>query len=275
MFLNSSLDNLRTSAEYLGLVHTLKRLKTCKPFIYIPNNGNWGDSLIRAGTLQFLNVNRFKAQILLRKQLKHAIGQGYDFSSHVLLLGGGGSWCHNGSRAREFVSEVAAYFSSVVILPTTYELPSLQEHKHIIYFSRDKFESMTNIPGSIFCHDMAFYLSEPFPTFSFKVAQEGRRDYFRSDREQHLQSQYGLGNKDISAEGNYLTPISPFLKAVRAASHVSTDRLHVAIAACLLGIPCDLYPGNYFKNKAIYLSSIDGHYPTTRIFEWSNSTRLA
>lgn len=275
MFLTSSLDNLRTSAEYLGLVNTLKRLETRKPFIYIPNNGNWGDSLIRAGTLQFLRVNRFKYKIFLRKQLKHAIRQGFDFSSNVLLIGGGGSWCQNGSRAREFVSEVAAHFSLVVILPTTYELPSLQEHKHIIYFSRDKFESMTSIPGSIFCHDMAFYLSEPFPAFSFKVSQNGPRDFFRLDREQHSQSQYGSGNQDISAKGNYLTPIPSFLRAVRAASYVSTDRLHVAIAACLLGIPCDLYPGNYFKNRAIYLSSIDGHYPATRILEWPNTARLA
>ena len=273
MFLNSSLDNLST--EYLGLVNTLKGLKTPKPVIYIPNNGNWGDSLIRAGTLQFLRVNRFKFQTFLRKQLKHEIRKGFDFSSYVLLIGGGGSWCHNGSRAREFVSEVAAYFSSVVILPTTYELPSLPGHKHIIYFSRDKFESMINIPGSIFCHDMAFYLSEPFPALSFKVSQNGPRDYFRLDREQHSQAQYGSCNQDISSKGNYLTPIPLFLREVRAASYVSTDRLHVAIAACLLGIPCDLYPGNYFKNRAIYLSSIHGYYPAARIFEWPNTTRIA
>ncbi len=42
---------------------------------------------------------------------------------------------------------------------------------------------------------------------------------------------------------------------------VHTDRLHIAIAAALLGINVDLHANNYFKIREIYLYSLAGKYP--------------
>ena len=42
---------------------------------------------------------------------------------------------------------------------------------------------------------------------------------------------------------------------------VLTDRLHIGIAAALIGIPCVLQDNSYGKNKAVYDFSIDGRVP--------------
>ena len=41
---------------------------------------------------------------------------------------------------------------------------------------------------------------------------------------------------------------------------INTNRLHIAIAGCLLGIKVNMYSNNYYKNKAIYDYSLSKYY---------------
>lgn len=41
--------------EYLQMEETIKNLCGSQPVYYFANPGNWGDGLIRAGTIKFFN----------------------------------------------------------------------------------------------------------------------------------------------------------------------------------------------------------------------------
>ena len=58
-----------------------------------------------------------------------------------------------------------------------------------------------------------------------------------------------------------------FLNAISQYENIFTDRLHISIAASMLGRKCHLFGGNYFKNKAIYDASIAGYYPNTSFID--------
>jgi hypothetical protein len=75
------------------------------------------------------------------------------------------------------------------------------------------------------------------------------------------------GNSDPSGAGRQTSDIFPFIREVGRYAVVHTDRLHVAIAACLLGREVHLYPGSYFKNRAVFLSSIRGYYADAHFHE--------
>jgi len=55
--------------------------------------------------------------------------------------------------------------------------------------------------------------------------------------------------------------VQEFFDALAPYDSIHTDRLHVAIASCLLGKKLTVYPGSYFKNEAVFRSSMDGLFP--------------
>ena len=69
------------------------------------------------------------------------------------------------------------------------------------------------------------------------------------------------GNRDISAEGTESTPMAEFLEAIARFETVHTNRLHVSIAAAMMGRRVHLYANSYFKNKAIHETSLSAAFP--------------
>ena len=67
-------------------------------------------------------------------------------------------------------------------------------------------------------------------------------------------------NMDISLWGNEITPIAPFIKKIDEFDIIHTDRLHVAILACLLHKRVHFYKGGYFKNEAVFRSSMRDYF---------------
>ncbi|HTO73707.1 MAG TPA: polysaccharide pyruvyl transferase family protein [Gemmatimonadales bacterium] len=240
------------NTEFDQLRETL--LATCRsgPVFYLPNLGNWGDGLIRAGTLRFLQQ----------------AGIGFTEIEHVsraerwlpwkrkgtLIYGGGGAWSSLWSHSFRTIKRVGHLFERVVVLPSSFELRvSLPR---VILYCRDRFESQVNAPAAHFCHDMAFFLGQQSAPSGSGVGW-----FLRTDAE----SAHGLpipeGNVDLSQLGSHLTPVEPFFQALAKYAVIHTDRLHVAIASCLLGRELHLYPGAYFKNRAVFQSSIEGRFP--------------
>jgi len=87
---------------------------------------------------------------------------------------------------------------------------------------------------------------------------------FRKDRESLLSAQQrqtlvdGSDNPlvaDISKRGS----LTEFITTIFHAHHVFTDRLHVAIAAKVLGRPATLFPNRYHKNRGVWEYSLAGH----------------
>ncbi len=217
---------------------------------YMANPGNWGDALIRQGTLLFfrdigLNFSEIKSQENLGKLSQ---------SVSTLIYGGGGAWCKLWNHGEQWATALKQRFE-VIVLPSTYEMRYAIPNTTL--FCRDLYESKANVPGATFCHDMAFYLKHavsPSPEGS------GEAWFLRTDAESGRSRPIPPNNDDISLKGNHLSDVAPFLATLAKFHSVHTDRLHVAITGCLLEKKVHLYPNSYFKNRAVYLSSIKNHF---------------
>ena len=64
--------------------------------------------------------------------------------------------------------------------------------------------------------------------------------------------------------GRTHTPIDGFLARIAAVDEVHTNRLHVGIAGAMLGRKVTFYDNDYFKNRAIFRTSIEPYYPNVR-----------
>ncbi|MEX0676732.1 MAG: hypothetical protein WD063_06625 [Pirellulales bacterium] len=217
---------------------------------YLANPGNWGDALIRQGTLlMFRDIGLDFTEIKSQQDLsKLSPGAG------TCIYGGGGAWCKLWNHAEMWVTSLKQR-CAVVVLPSTYELPFAIPNT--TFFCRDRYESQANVPAATFCHDMAFYLKH---SIAPSPAGSGEGYFFRTDAESGRCRTIPPTNDDISLKGNQFTDVSPLVDTVAKFESIHTDRLHVAITGCLLAKKVFLYPNSYFKNRAVYLSSIKDQF---------------
>ena len=104
---------------------------------------------------------------------------------------------------------------------------------------------------------MAFYIGKQ--NFS-KENGNGKGYFFRTDKESANKIKIPSGNNDISLSGNHHSDITLLFEEINRFSVIHTDRLHVAISACLLEKEVHLYCGAYFKNRAVYMSSMKDNF---------------
>lgn len=117
---------------------------------------------------------------------------------------------------------------------------------------------------------LSHVVEQALPTWS----ADGEIDAFRSDVES-AQAAVPAGNKDLSKmftisggiESDLDIAADLLLRTVAKHRKVRTDRLHVCIAACLLGVEVDFHPNSYFKCRAIWEHSIKGRYPKVNWIE--------
>ncbi|NHK26905.1 polysaccharide pyruvyl transferase family protein [Parvularcula flava] len=247
--------------EYLA--DRLRALSDGRRLVYIPNPGNYGDGLIRYATKQFLADFGFE---------HHELNIGYTRARYQLapwlvkgnacfLYGGGGAWSEHYGFARDYCRFIDRFTDRLMVLPSTYALDGLP--KRAVMFRRDEAQSVDFAPNSEFCHDMALYAAcrkkgggrvWPAPT-------QGTGMFLRTDRESRLSAEaVPGGNVDLSLEGDHMSNGDDFLSRIAAYETVVTDRLHVAIGACIVGRKVRLITGNYFKIRAIYDASLAPHF---------------
>lgn len=235
--------------------------KESNDVIFSPATGNWGDGLINYGSRQFFDFYKINYKEIHKKETTDALNKN-EFNNKVVVIGGGGAWCKNFSSTKSITKKIATVARKVIVLPTTYELLGL-ESENVIYFSRDKFGSKENIKESFFCHDMAFFTKlniEPPQERVWRIAA------MRNDRE-------GLGyadrfelNLDFSmlGDGDYKS-VYPLFNILSNFKVISTDRLHLGIVGAMLGMQVNLVPGNYFKVKDIWKSTLCDNYSNVKI----------
>ncbi len=225
---------------------------------YLPNRGNWGDGLIRYGTLKLLkdaNIDYKELNSLEKDRLFPLVKGG------IVIYGGGGAWCKRWNHSNDIVKMLTEK-CNVIVLPSTYEFT--YPIPNTFFFCRDIFESKQNMPNATFCHDMAFYIGKQFLK---KGKGVGKGYFFRYDSESANRINVPSDNNDISRKGNHLSEVSQFFDEINKFAVIYTDRLHVSIAACLLEKEVHLYPGSYFKNQAVYLSSMRDYFENVYFHE--------
>lgn len=252
-------------AAFDRLAFELNNITQDRPIVFLLSPGNWGDSIIREGTERFFQHYDFKyhtviANDVIKKRTTleaEIVKSGY--SAPVVVCGGGGAFCGRYDTP-QITAQLTQYFQTAVLLPSTIDmdLSQLAFAPDMHVFVRDRFESQARLPDASFCHDMAFFLKP--------VAPEPRKEvgYFLR---QDLEAPEGLvvprGNYDVSKKGRVNTPVKGFINAISRYKIVHTNRLHIGIVATLLGRETHIYPNDYFKNRAIFNSSISPFFPNT------------
>jgi exopolysaccharide biosynthesis predicted pyruvyltransferase EpsI len=235
--------------EFNSLEKLIKSNIKGRHVYYAANSGNWGDSLIREGTTKFLRdvgIDYEELRLVKRDWILPVMKGG------VVLYGGGGAWCNSWNSSEKYVRVISKRFK-VIVLPSTYEYT--YKIPNTIFTTRDIYNSKNVMPNALFCHDMAFYLGSQ----NYENGK-GAGYFYRTDKESKGNLTIPASNRDISAEGNHFSEGITFFNELAKYSVIHTDRLHVAIASCLLDREVHLYPGSYFKNLAVFKSSIEPYF---------------
>jgi exopolysaccharide biosynthesis predicted pyruvyltransferase EpsI len=121
---------------------------------------------------------------------------------------------------------------------------------------------MQACPDARFCHDMAFFLdlidSPPVKNSGYFFREDGEAPSTKP------QLPPAETNRDLSKFGRAQYPVDGFIRTIASYREIHTNRLHIGIAAALLGRQTYLSGNNYFKIRAIYKSSMEGTYPSVK-----------
>lgn len=226
-------------------------LKSPEPRLYMANPGNLGDALIREGTIAyFKEINLSYEEV--RKPPRDKIG--------TFIYGGGGAWCKNWNNSR-YVSAAVDNARKIIVLPSTYAIHSpLYKIRKISFFCRDKKDSLLYCKKAKYHQDMAFHLWGSIGPIQAGI---GVGYFMRTDKESAKLFKIPRDNRDISIQGKTYSDTQGFIASINKYREIHTDRLHVAIVACMLGKKIYFYEGNYWKNRAIYQTKMEGTFDVT------------
>ena len=242
----------------------------------VPNNGNVGDALIHAATLQVLERMGVGCRIVSGDKRKRG---------DVLLLGGGGNLVDRYSHLLPRLERLHDRFEDVVILPQTIfgrrvadVFARLGPNVRVLCRERRSYDFLSDVVAYrerlFLSHDMAFH----FDYGPYRANGAGTLNAFRLDVER-TEAVIPPDNVDLSAAlqlpgrpyhpNFWLLPywreyLDAFLARIAASAVVRTNRLHVAIAAGLLGKTVELFDNDYYKNRAVYEYSLAGRCPGVR-----------
>lgn len=246
-------------AAYQALADDIRARADGRRLLLVTHKGNWGDALIIHGARGFLH---WHGLAFTEVHGSRAIGRDLDrtLSTHspaevypVFTAGGAISPLYG--HAAKLRNATRAYGGGV-ILPATCGLryDDLGLHPETALWVRETGESVVNHPAGRFCHDMAFFTpARRFP----KLRGEGL--FLRRDREQPETSE--AGGLDLSAFGSDSSPVWPFFAIIGAHRRIRTNRLHIAVASAICGVPCALSPGATSKIADVYAASLLSYGP--------------
>lgn len=261
-----SMINQRWSPQFDKLASVIQDRSELETVDFCPSPGNWGDSLINLGTSQFLKAYSIPYRQVSRKVL---LEEDVTKKNRVLVVGGGGGWCSVWSSTAPFVSKVSGLYGHVVVLPSTYEPDQVEivsDCQNVTLVSRDG-AVPSGLKDNFSCHDMAFFIDreEGFDPQTGPSRFSGIQA-FRHDKESALaESQRPAKNYDLSLLGNAFDRPHELFTILSRFANVSTDRLHIGIAACLMGINVNLYPSKLNKIPGVYAHSVQSAYPHCKL----------
>ncbi|MGA1769910.1 MAG: hypothetical protein ACO4CP_08910 [Steroidobacteraceae bacterium] len=219
--------------------------------VYLPNPGNWGAALTAEATRRFLATHAIGYRELRRLgplELTRGLVR-----RETLLLGGGGAWSERYPGGQQLAARAARWFRRIIVLPSSFgtsvRLPTAR------LWARDRFGSLERVPAARFCHDIGFSLGR----LDARPPSAGIGEFFRGDRLSRAPRSDAA--VDLSSRGDEHSPLQPFLDEIARYEAVHTDRVHVAIVACLMGRRCHVWPTATPLLADLFASSIAPHFP--------------
>lgn len=249
----------------LDMINFLKTYINIK-FIYIPNPGNGGDSLIAAGTFQlFDNLG-----------LNYQIGDiNKKYYNETIFYAGGGNLVGLYGGCKDFLNNNLNNNNKIIILPHTIkDVDEIVEkmNNNVFVICRDKksyeyvYDTIKNKDNVYLSKDMAFYLDvSGYQNNIIKNKNKKVLNYFRNDTEK-TNIKIPQNNHDLSQEMNIIPKMNNKEKVIKNAYNIldyinnydtiNTNRLHGGIGASLLNKEVNMYPNSYFKNYEVYNYSL-------------------
>lgn len=143
-------------------------------FVFIPNPGNAGDSLINAATFQVFDDAGFRYEVRSPRQVRKAILAGHSMEAlqlkdKIVVLGGGGAFTSQYTHSATLIEAIHRQARQLILLPCTVEghqqlLGSLGSN--VTIFCRERI-SLAHVqahcdgPELLLHHDMAFSVNLP------------------------------------------------------------------------------------------------------------------
>lgn len=252
MLLPSAVSHAVPTSEFAPLADSLRQEAERGSLRFLPNPGNWGAALTAAATRRFLESRAIPFREIQRLgplELTRAF-----LLRETLLLGGGGAWSDRYPGGRQLAARASRFFRRVVVLPSSLGAPI--PRTNAVLWARDRFSSQRNAPSARFCHDLGFSMvlpEAPPPT-------AGVGEFRRGDKLSELPEPGA--SLDLSSRGTEQSPLAPFIQEIARHEEIHTDRVHVAIAACLLGRRCHVWPTATPLVADLFASTIAPYFPS-------------
>lgn len=253
----------------------LNCLRELGQFSYMPNSGNIGDMLIASATMQWFDRNKLKYKRVKPNE-----------NPEVLVYGGGGAWTGDYIKYMADVMSMMGRAKRVVILPSSFsnvpEFIKILDKRFVVFCreqkSFDYLKSVNTGATILLDHDMALRMRKMpmrWPIVSRKMERKIR---LLKKSVKNISRTANLFRTDLESLGKYDTDFdlsdalgwfsaytsrrvidtvaNVMLHAVNRFDVVRTDRLHVGIAAFLVGADVEFYDNSYGKISGVYKNSL-------------------
>lgn len=248
-------------------------LRDLGDFVYMPNSGNMGDMLIASATLQWFDANGIGYRLIKRNE-----------APEVFVYGGGGAWTHDYIGGLGNVMNIMQRARRVVILPSSFrdvpEFVKILDDRFTVFCrekqSFDYLVAQNTGAKIILDHDMALRMrTMPRGALPSRLDKDNK---ILNEKLQNLPKRVNLFRTDVEARGGHSSDFdlseafgwfSPYesrsvidfaasvmLNAVNRFDVVRTDRLHVGIAAMLVGTYVEFLDNSYGKISGVYNHSL-------------------
>ena len=272
------------------LARTFRELAGRKCY-FVPNVGNAGDSLIAAATYQLFRHYGVEPIITLEPQVR----------GETVILGGGGNLVPAYTTAARHLARLVDAENRVILLPHSIRgneqlLSSLGPDVTLHCRERVGFEhTLAHATKAVvvLSHDLAIY-TDPRELDATVDRDRARREFDEILAAKKLtDSSHLLGRRIMAIRGGaeatfkatgpnhdistyFRFGVEPgtaelaswmLLEFCRLCSHVSTNRLHVAIACALVGTPTTMFDNSYGKLSGVYEHSLRAHFSDVEFSE--------
>ena len=238
-----------------------------KKIILIPNPGNAGDSIIALGTIHLFKKIGIDYIIGDIEKIYH---------NCEIMYGGGGNLIGIYNNCKNFLVRNCTN-NKITILPHTikdinslFKTQKILENVTFICRELKSYNYVKNFTKNTFLSkDMAFYINKEYLQKFIKNPSNETAYCYRVDTEK-TKIKIPESNKDISKlcsrKGNTTIPniiektCNDFFNFLSDYKIIHTNRLHIAIAACLLEKEVYIHSNSYYKVEEVYNFSIKDKY---------------
>ena len=253
-----------------------QELQNLPEFTYIPNSGNLGDMIIAKSTLDFFDANN----------IKYHMFDGTN-ASDVIVYGGGGQWTADYEYHWQKWLNIFRTAHKIIILPSSFyncqHLIDILDERFVVFCREMKsynyIKSANTGAKVILDHDMALRMTHNALRGNIQISHKKDRYAIEQIKNaiQFPRTVVKFNRTDCESAGHWDTDLDLsgvrygdatsskehiefctklMLMAVDCADAIITDRLHVGIAAALMGKEVFLLDNTYGKLSGVYNHSL-------------------